>query len=151
MYKVKAPQFRHTNYEFVRRMRYAKQAIRDPFFKILYRMLHKPGYSLFEIALLDSMMAPNIVAVGWKHYTGQQNDEIPIVVFDDTAVASVQITIYDRNGDLIETGYALPTDRFQDWVYTVLKENRAIEGCRIVVEAMDWPCNKTTKSYRIPL
>mgnify|MGYP001810965172 CR=1 FL=1 len=114
MYKVKAPKFRHNNYNFVRRMRYAKQATKDSFFRTLYRMLRKPGYSLFETALLDSMMAPNIVAVGWNHYTGQQNDEIPIVVFDDTAVASVQITIYDRNGDLIENGYALPTYTIED-------------------------------------
>jgi hypothetical protein len=91
-------------------------------------------------------MAPNIVSVGWKQYTGQQNDKILVVVFDDSAVVNVQVTIYNRQDDLIENGYAMPTDQFRDWMYTLSLENRAIEGCRIVVEVLDCPCNKTTKS-----
>lgn len=150
MFKIDPPDINHFYSEFTKRMRYARYALKNSLLRSIYAALDMPGYSLFERALIDCKYAPNIFYVGWKKYTGRQNDKIPIKVFDDTAVVGVHVSIYDYKGDLIENDYALPVDYPIKWVYTVLTNNAAVNGCRLVVEATDWPENKTTKVIRIP-
>lgn len=94
---------------------------------------------------------PNIVAVGWQQYTGQQNDEIPIVLTESASVAHVRVSIYNSNNQLIETSTALTTKHPGFWIYRVQSENRAIDGCRILVEVATRKAVTIKKTYLIPL
>ena len=149
MLRIPAPHLPYYNSEIIRKARYVRNAMKDSFLRTFYSELDMPGYSLYERALIDCHFAPNIVSVGWKKYTGKPGDRIPIKVFDDCGLLSVYLSIFDAAGNLVESDYALPIKYEIKWVYTVLKENLAVKGCHIVVTAMDWPENKTVKTFRI--
>lgn len=150
MNRIKAPKSKFHHPRFVDRMRYAKYAMTEEYLKDFYRALEKPGLTLFECALLDSLYEPVIIKVGWKKYTGQQYDEIPITVYDDSMVILVEVAIVDKNGFLIEDSYALPVYDMVKWVYTVEIENPAIDGCSIIVSAEDNPGNRVTQIFKLP-
>lgn len=148
--KNATPNVKFNDPDFLKRIRFAKLAEGDAVLSYFYSLLEIPGYSLFERAYMDTVIPPNIVSVGWKHYTGQLNDQIPILAFDDSAVITVYVTISNANDEVIEEGYALPTETGDYWYYNVAAENSAIEGCSITVEAMDMPENITAQTFRIP-
>lgn len=103
-----------------------------------------------EVALMDSCFAPVIESVYWREYTGQKGELIPVYAFDDSGVVEVYLTIMNARGQKLESGVALPSNHFGEWLYRVKRNNRAIDGCVIRIVAMDHPGNKTKLTIKLP-
>ena len=61
---------------------------------------------------------------------------------DDFKVTSVNVSILNKSGEIIETGNAVSDKHGVVWVYTVNVANSNTKGCKIVATASDVPGNE---------
>ena len=125
--------------------RYAKQATQDPTLRAAYEQKAKANQSPYNVAMADYLNLPDITELDLSTYTGTQGNPVVVKVVDDYLVTDVKVTIYNRNGSLLEQGDAQLHDNGIDWVYTTQKANGQLKGSRLVVRASDLPGNTTKK------
>ena len=129
---------------FAEYIRYAKAAIKDPDIKSAYAAVAKPGRTAFNRAVTDASLPPKIGKIDTDNYHGQPRDYLTVEATDDFKVISVQICIYNANGDLIEQGDAIMQINTVDWLYAVTVANETFAGSKITATATDLPGNKTS-------
>ncbi len=122
---------------------YAKQAIKDPVMKAMYKLAASTNQSAFNVALKDAYNPPEIMQVITQGYRGQPGDLILIQVVDDFKVVSVELVILGSSGSELERGSATVSRDQTLWTYTVSQQVLLIAGCIIVVYASDLPGNRS--------
>ena len=117
---------------------YAIEAIKDVEVKKAYAAAAVGGQTAVNIAFKDAWHEPvvhDIVANGYKGNTG---DMIFVQATDDFKVVSVKVSIFDREGILIEEGAA--SIKKSMWVYVATMNNE--NAGMIAVKAFDLPGNE---------
>ena len=134
---------------FQRRFRkaaqYAKKATQDKATKALYAARTKPGQSPYNVALADSMNAPEIDVVDFGLYKGAKGSQLLLQVSDDHMVSEVVVSLFDAQGGLLEEGTAEMHENGIDWVYTTQKQNASISGSKLRISASDLPGNRAER------
>jgi hypothetical protein len=132
---------------FLRAVQYAKKQIADPVTKAEYQ----PGpqsriTSAYAAAVADYLSAPEITLVDAGKYGGAVGDKIFIRATDDFKVTTVQVSISQPDGTLIEQGDAiLVPESTEDYVYTATVATVKAPGMKVVVTVHDKPGNITTE------
>jgi hypothetical protein len=129
---------------------YYRKVKADP--QLCARYAHKvqaTGFALSAITMRDFLRPPLVREIDLSRYWGQPGDPIGIAAYDDTAVATVEVTVRDAAGAVIETGFAVEGN--DTWHYTL----RTVIGrpTPITVEAVatDLPGNRTSLTCSWPV
>jgi hypothetical protein len=127
---------------------YASNQMRDAETKAMYETgINKKKNSAYAVAISDALNAPKVHEIDTVGYEGAVNSIIAINASDDFRVVSVNVTIQDPDGKLLETGEAIqhPFNR-NLWSYTTTVKNSRLPGSTISATAYDLPGNETTLS-----
>lgn len=123
---------------------YATNIIQDLTRKAEYEKAAKNGQSAFNVAFADYLKGPEIEEdLSFANYTGQTGQKLVASIIDNFRVASVNFSIRDAGGDLIESGEAEQSEDGLDWVYTTTVDNPSFAGGVVIVKAYDQPGNET--------
>ena len=120
---------------------YGKGVIADPSKKAEYEAKAEEGQSAFNVAVADFMNAPAIDEIDVSKYTGQPGSIILIKAVDDFRVAEVQVSVFNSDGSLVESGAAIQQSNLIDWIFTATSANTDINGDKVVVKVSDVPGN----------
>jgi hypothetical protein len=123
---------------------YAKKAIKDADLKAAYQKVASKRQSAQNMAFKDAYNPPEVIDIITRGYTGAVGNIIVVHAVDDFKVTSVNVSILDGSGTLIEKGEAFSNKHRVVWVYTVTVANANIGGCKIVATAFDLPMNNNT-------
>ncbi|ADY53781.1 hypothetical protein Pedsa_3246 [Pseudopedobacter saltans DSM 12145] len=123
---------------------YATNIIKDLTRKAEYEKAAKNGQSAFNVAFADYLKGPEIEEdLSFANYTGQTGQKLVASIIDNFRVASVNFSIRDAGGDLIESGEAEQSENGLDWVYTTTADNPSYAGGTVTIKAYDQPGNET--------
>lgn len=130
---------------FLRAVQYAKEQISNAASKALYQPGPQSRFtSAYAVALADCLSAPVVELIDITHYEGAMGDEILFKAYDDFSVASVQLSIYSADGNLLEQGMPmLQENSVEDYVYTATTTNAVVAGTKISITVRDRPGNTT--------
>lgn len=117
---------------------YIKARMKEPQFKDRYAALAKPGVSAYTTAFADFMSPPKILSIDVNGYAGATGNKIIIDATDNFAIKTVEVSITDASGAVIETGLAVFANPDPDWVYVATKPNGITKGSKIMVRATDY-------------
>lgn len=123
---------------FKRCSEYAKSAVEDRETKQAYLTFAQPGQTAYNIALKDAFNPPEVVSVVTKGYQGAEGNIIIVQARDDFKVASVKVTIYNTENELVEEGLAIADAG--NWIYIAVKSNTS--AAKIIATAIDLPGNE---------
>jgi hypothetical protein len=128
---------------------YGKTVMVTPESRALYETSIEAGQSVYQVALADFMKAPDIKEVDVKNYTGAVGSTIRIRATDSFMVQSVNVTIYNADGSVVEQGTSMRLANGVDWLYTSTAANDNLDGDKIVVTASDLPGNITNSETNL--
>lgn len=121
---------------------YARTVIKDPRMKAYYELFAKGNQSAYNLALKDALGDPVIEGIDATGYKGVAGDVICIAASDPYGLCKVEVTIYDDQGEVLESGDA-QRDRFpMYWVYTARVSVDRVKVGKVVVVAEDMPGNR---------
>lgn len=120
---------------------YAKSAIEDPVLKAAYQLKAKLGQTAYNVAFADYLKAPELRKTFLESYTGAIGDAVLFRIVDTFEVQSVQVTLKDANGNVLETGTAVQQLNRMDWLFETTVTNQPMEGSSFVVTITDTPNN----------
>lgn len=123
---------------------YAKSAIMDVVKKAAYAAVAKRGQTAFNVAFADYQKGPEIETnLDFSFYSGAVGQKLSASVIDNFMVKSVNFSILDTAGEVVESGEAVQADDGLDWVYTTTVSHSDYEGGKVVIKAYDEPGNET--------
>jgi hypothetical protein len=99
---------------------YGKRALANPATRALYEQVaREKDVPVFSVCVADFFHAPSIELIDFGNYNGQVDSSIQILTADDVGVVSVNVTLRNGQGNLIESGNAVefPVGTGQ-WTYT---------------------------------
>ena len=129
---------------------YAANIIKDLIRKAEYEQAAKNGQSAFNVAFADYLKGPEIEeGLSFANYTGQTGQKLVASIIDNFRVASVNFSIRDAGGDLIESGEAEQSEDGLDWVYTTTADNPSYAGGMVTIKAYDQPGNETVAEVMV--
>jgi hypothetical protein len=95
------------------------------------------------------MHLPRVTGIDLNAYTGAPGHTITITAEDDHLVADIQVSIYNRAGNILEQGPAELHSNGVDWIYTTQQSNGQPRGNRLVVQVSDLPGNTITQEQEL--
>jgi len=123
---------------------YGKTVLVTPELRAIYETAIPEGRPVYQVTLADFLNAPKIKEVDVSNYVGDPGNTIKMHVTDDFMVKSVEVSITNEDGTLVEQGEAIKQSNGLDWLYTATVKNDSPTGDKIVVRASDIPGNITT-------
>ncbi|MRG46623.1 hypothetical protein GFS24_15980 [Chitinophaga sp. SYP-B3965] len=122
---------------------YAQGAISSAELKKEYQKTAPPGKTAYNMAFRDYLKAPVVKKIDASKYNRTPGSTIVVHAKDDFRVASVKVSIFNNQGNLLEEGEALinPVKRGQ-WVYTVTQADTELTAAVIRAKATDLPGNE---------
>jgi hypothetical protein len=117
---------------------YAIEAMENAEVKKAYRAAAKGGQTAVNVAFSDAWHAPVVHDIIANGYKGNAGDTILVEATDNFKVSAVKVSIFDREGILVEEGQATP--RSSMWMYVTQRDHD--HAARIVATAFDLPGNK---------
>jgi hypothetical protein len=133
---------------FSEAMAYARRALADPEILAFYRKKTKGNQTVWNIAVSDFLLKPQVHNIGLQDYHGKKGDVIHIDATDKYRVAGVIVSIADAQGYEIESGMAVKMFQPVEWIYPVMEHNPKWKGGRITVRVTDSPGN-VVSAFRI--
>ena len=124
---------------------YGKKVMNDPELKLAYKSKCNPRQNAYNRAVKDFLTAPEITEIDLSNYTGEADSFIRICAVDDFKVKQIRVQIEDKNGNGIESGFALQEDDTDYWRFVVAVPHLFPEGGKVIVTAFDLPGNETTR------
>ncbi len=95
----------------------------------------------------DALNAPVVECIKVENYQGHVGDQIIVRATDDFKVAAVVVSIFNKEGDLIEEANAVVRNNEENyWLYKVQKVNPELAGSKITAVATDLPGNNGSLS-----
>ena len=128
---------------------YAKSVIADDAKKAVYEAAVKNGKSAFNLAIADFMKPPVISEMDNSNYTGQTGGKIRVRATDNFRITEINVTIFDPENMIVESGAATPQDNGLDYIYVATHVNNAMTGGRIVSKATDLPRHEVQMSQML--
>lgn len=129
--------------KFLQAVSYAKAVVADDETKLTYQSVAKNGLTAYNMAVADMLNAPEIQDVNISGYTGKPADVIQVKATDDFKVAQVTVEILKADGSVVEKGNAVSNDAGFEWLYGATVNVDSVNGCKVIVKAMDLPGNVT--------
>jgi len=136
----------NVRFSFMEASAYAVSAIADTPLKAAYQAKAKGNQTAYNVAFKDFLTAPILHKVDTSKYKGAVGDPILCRITDVLAVVAVKLTLYDRDGILVEEGMAVQGSLILDWVYKATVAQSAPLGL-IVIQMTDVPNNVYTEEY----
>ena len=135
-----------TKERFLHGVQYARKQMENAETKSEYaKGINNNKHSAYLVALTDYLKAPVVHSIDTSLYQGDVGNIITVHASDDFKVVSVQVTISDYDGVVIEQGDAqLQLDSLDGWIYTTTVANTTLSGSKIEGKASDMPGNVTT-------
>jgi hypothetical protein len=126
---------------------YAKVKMLDPAAKAEYEAMAKQYEltSAFAAAVGDFLTPPDIANINTGKYSGQPGDVILITSVNRLKIASLQVSILQPGGALLEAGPATFSVEDVAWKYVATVASAVAPGTVVRVTATDKPGNVTTK------
>ena len=122
---------------------YAKKVLADPELEKIYKEKATQVRSAFNLACMDYLNSPVVKMIDTTKYTGMPGTNIVIKAKDNFQIKSVEVKIFDEEGNLIEKGKANIDPVFKlNWDYTSTKQNARLKGSKIKAIAIDLAGNK---------
>ena len=128
---------------------YAKKALQDELLKAAYQRRAKGNRNAFNIAIADFLNPPKIEAIDASRYNGTIGSWLLMRIKDDHRVSGVNISIYHKDGTLIERGEATLQKNGLDWIYMAQKTNTHLEGTQLLICASDIPGNVSEREVTL--
>jgi hypothetical protein len=127
---------------------YGKKVLNDPRLREKYRKKKKMYQSIWNAAISDFLKKPKVQAIDLKGYKGQPGNTIGISAWDRFKMESVNVTILNDMGQVIESGPAVekPLSEGMEWNYIATVMNFSYMGSRVVVRVSDLPGNVVQES-----
>ena len=103
---------------------------------------------VFSLTIADFFNAPTIHSVDLFEYHGQTGDVIHVMASDDFGVENVHVSIFNGQGETIESGSATETEAGSGhWFYTAT--STLFTGTEITIRAVatDRPCGTAVKTH----
>jgi len=122
---------------------FAQEAVADPDLKFYYQSLATGAQNARNMALKDAMTTPQITDVDFQDYNGRPGEKITIRTRNFFRVWQVSVKIFNKDGTLIEEGYATEDWIPAVWIYQATKELDT-RSARVEISAANIPGNKTT-------
>jgi hypothetical protein len=117
---------------------YAIEAMENAEVKKGYQAAAKGGQTAVNVAFSDAWHAHVVHDIIANGYKGNAGDTILVEATDNFKVSAVKVSIFDREGILVEEGQATP--RSSMWMYVTQRDHD--HAARIVATAFDLPGNK---------
>lgn len=128
---------------FLEAVQYSKQQMENVDSRELYEAaVPEKGKSARQLAMIDYLTIPKVREIDTSTYQGNVGDMILIRATDDFMVVSVNVTVKDKSGKVIETGEAEPEGKINKWKYAATVSNPSLKGTSIQVIAYDHPGNR---------
>lgn len=119
---------------------YGKRASADPAVKALYVARAKAkAQPYFSLMVADYLHGPTVMAVDLEAYTGAVGDKIRVTAVDDFEVTSVQVSLADEGGVVLEAGAAVMENG--RWLYTTTTIVSPGTAVTATAQALDRPGN----------
>jgi hypothetical protein len=120
---------------------YGKFAMADEATREVYEQAAEgKGTPVFALTVADFLNAPAIGAIDMSAYSGQAGTPIYITTSDDFGVVTVNVTIRNSVGDVLESGSAVESVASSDrWTYTTGAAIPAGTEVHVQVIAIDRP------------
>ena len=130
---------------FSEAMAYARKVLADPEMRAYYKAKAKHGQTIWNVAVADYMLRPEITKTDISGYKGSKGDIIKVKAHDRYCVASVLVFVYNALGLEVESGLA--TENLSDgyWHYKAQDDNPLWQGGRIMFRVTDSPGNTVTE------
>jgi hypothetical protein len=109
---------------------------KSPAMHAIYKAGLHDALNVHNLAIADYLQAPVI------HGVAVEDRGILVSATDNFKVAGVTVKLFNRNGELIESGKAVQEDD-TTWLYAPRREQ--LDGCRIVVSVKDLPGNEAVR------
>ena len=138
----------NTRERFTQAAAYGKLALANPATRALYEQIAKEkDVPVFSVCVADFFHAPSIELLGFGNYNGQIGSSIQILTADDVGVVSVNVTLKNGQGNLIESGNAVeyPVGTGQ-WSYTATAAVASGTSVTAYVTAADRPGGMATQN-----
>lgn len=128
---------------------YGKTVTVTPELRAFYESSLPEGSSVYQVALADFLNAPEIEEIDVSNFVGDSGNTILIRATDDFMVKSVEVTITNEDGTLVEQGEAIKQTNGIDWLFTATERNDSLTGDKIVAKAGDIPGNITSSDINL--
>jgi hypothetical protein len=127
-------------------MIYARKVLADPAMRAWYASQAKHGQTIWNVAVADYMLRPEITTTDISGYKGVKGDIIRVEAHDRYSIAAVLVFVYNALGLEVESGLA--TQNLSDgyWHYRTQEDNPLWKGGRIVFRVSDSPGNVVTET-----
>lgn len=125
---------------------YAKSVIQDEQLKAIYQSRATVNQSAYNVAIKDYCRPPEIRKLDDDKYKGEVGDTFTLMVRDVLQVQELQVEILDLDGDLIESGQAVPDTSFTYWTYTAAEPNPDYETSSYKITMLDTPGHVTVET-----
>jgi hypothetical protein len=136
--------------KFKQAVLYAKGAVKEEGLAEIYEAVaEKKKLTPFTVAVADFLNAPEIEHIDLSKYAGNTGDIIRIEVADDVIVKSVQVSIINPDGSIVEEGDAVADASGHVWTYTATQTNDSLEGDKITVTISDLPDNSVQETLNV--
>jgi hypothetical protein len=120
---------------------YAHKVYNDPEAYKHYLKKRRGTQSVWNVAISDFMLRPEIAEIDVHNYHGQAGNTIRVRAKDKYHVAGIVVMIINALGYEIESGMAVHMLSSGDWIYKALEQNPEWRGGRVVVSVSDYPRN----------
>jgi hypothetical protein len=113
--------------------------------------LHKAranDVTAYSIAILDWFGAPKVLHINFNTWTGKPGELIHLKARDNIRVAGVSLVIRDPQGNVLESGEAVPCETRSGWWDYITKSHIAMEPFPSL-EAIAWDLAGNCDSFTI--
>jgi hypothetical protein len=127
---------------FQQAARFAKSILLSPEAKAEYEKLAEADEFLtpYSAAVTDFLTSPEIAQIDAKSYDGKVGDKMVVRSGIDFKVMSANVSIFQADGSLLESGEATSLDAARlEWVYVASKPVAVLTGVKVVATVTDRP------------
>ncbi len=128
-------------YRFTEAAYYAKAVLADPILKSEYQEKAKLGQTAYNVAFADYLKAPELRRSFLENYKGAIGDTVIFRIFDTFKVKSVQVSLKNGVGEILESGTAEQQPNRMDWLFQTTVSNQPLSGSVFMLTITDTPNN----------
>ena len=115
--------------------------------EIYVNRARRTNATAYSIAILDWFGAPKVLYINFNAWTGKPGEAIRMKARDNVRVASMSVVIRDTQGNVLESGEAVSSERNGWWEYTT-KSHVMMEPFPSI-EAIAWDLAGNCDSFTI--
>ena len=134
---------------FTGAVHYAQTAMADPAKKAVYEARATKDLTAYNVAAKDFLSKPWIDQIDAIDYTGHAGDKIRVIASDNVKAISVNLSVTDAAGNVLETAACVYDDQNLLWIYTCTTAQAVVAGLRLIAVARDLPGHVTEQTLTL--